>query len=61
MVQCNITTAEGQAKMLAELRGASFDLDAKFKDARSRKFVSGIRAPDGRPASAEWQDKAEGE
>lgn len=51
--RAGVATADGQRKLLADLAAAGFDLDAKFKDARSRKVVSGIRSPAGKP-TADW-------
>jgi hypothetical protein len=51
--RAGVTTADGRRKLLADLAAAGFDLDAKFKDARSRKIVSGIRSPAGKPI-ADW-------
>lgn len=53
MVEAGITTQPGQKEMLAALYKAGFE-QVKFKGS-NRKFVLGLRSPDGLPAAA-WED-----
>ena len=54
MVQHNVTTGEGQKKLLAELLAAGFEKD-EFTNLNRQKAV-GLRSPDGRPAGVKWKD-----
>ncbi len=52
MVECGVTTARGQADLLAALLQDGFEI-ALFRDAQ-RKAAQGIRALSGEPSDAEW-------
>nr|WP_284945350.1 helicase RepA family protein [Acidisoma sp. PAMC 29798] len=54
LVSHGITTGDGQRKLMQDLIAGGFEV-AQFKDARTRKIVTGLRTSDGRPTNADWK------
>jgi hypothetical protein len=54
MVECGVTTSEGQKKLLGELLDDGFE-KAKFISSNHRKEL-GLRSPGGKPSTVKWVD-----
>ncbi len=54
MIQHNVTTGEGQKKLLSDLLASGFE-KAEFINLQRQK-AHGLRTPDGKPSNVKWTD-----